>query len=43
MRFLLMGTFFLSLSLVGCSGGDQEQEEMEKIVQLGEEKDETTR
>lgn len=43
MRFLFVGVFFLSLGLMGCSEGDQEKEEMEKIVQLGEEKDGTTR
>ncbi|MES2198711.1 MAG: hypothetical protein V4489_00890 [Chlamydiota bacterium] len=38
MRFLFMSIFFSFLTLVGCSQGDQEKEEMEKIVQLEEEK-----
>ena len=37
MRFLIMSIFFSCFTLVGCSqGGDQEDEEMEKIVQLEE-------
>ena len=36
MRFLFMSIFFSCFALMGCSQGDQEEEEMEKIVQLEE-------
>lgn len=37
MRFLFMSSFVACITLFGCSQGDQEKEEMEKIVQLEEE------
>ena len=37
MRILSISIFFSCLALMGCEQGDQEKEEMEKIVKLEEE------
>lgn len=42
MRFLIMSIFFSCVTLVGCSQGEQEDEEMEKIVQLEEDEGRST-